>query len=51
MKNLKKYVVPYKTNFNKIRIGGDGDGGYVICDGLPEYDFLYSGGLKTIIYK
>ena len=41
---LKKYVVPYKTNFNKIRIGNECDGGYVICEGLPDYDFLYSYG-------
>ena len=49
---FKKYVVPYKTNFNKIRIGGDGDGGYVICDGLPDYDFLYSYGCDdNIIFE
>ena len=41
---LKKYVVPYKTNLKKIRIGNESDGGYVICDGLPEYDALYSYG-------
>ena len=42
--NLKKSIVPHKTNFNKIRIGNNLDGGYVISDGLPEYDALYSYG-------
>lgn len=42
--DIKKYLVPHKTNFKKIRIGHQSDGGYVICDGLPEYDALYSYG-------
>ena len=41
---LRKYIVPHKTNLNKIRIGNKSDGGYVICEGLPEYDALYSYG-------
>jgi hypothetical protein len=43
MKKIKQEVIPYKTNLNKIRIGGTGDGGYVICDGIPS-DGLYSYG-------
>ena len=42
--NIKKQLIPHKTNFNKIRIGQKSDGGYVINDGLPEYDALYSYG-------
>jgi len=40
---LKKYVVPYKTNLKKIRIGDNSDGGYVVSE-LPGYDALYSYG-------
>jgi len=38
----------FKTNLNKIRIGSDGDGGYVIADGL-SYDVLISGGISNNI--
>jgi hypothetical protein len=43
--DLKRLVVPHKTNLEKIRIGQEGDGGYVICD-IPDvkYDALYSYG-------
>lgn len=43
MKDLKSELVPYKTNFEKIRIGVPGDGGYVICN-LPTSDGLFSYG-------
>ena len=45
MIDIKKTFVPYKTNLNKIRIGGDEDGGYVISE-IPDvkYDALYSYG-------
>ena len=43
MKLIKNEIVPYTTNFNKIRLGEIGDGGYVICDGIPS-DGLYSYG-------
>jgi hypothetical protein len=43
MKHIKKELVPHKTNFPKIRLGAPGDGGYVICDGIPS-DGLYSYG-------
>lgn len=42
--NIKKQLVPHRTNFNKVRVGRPADGGYVVCDGLPEYDALYSYG-------
>jgi len=48
MKNIKSKLIPYKTNFNKIRFGKPGDGGYVICD-LPESDGLYSYGSNDLI--
>ena len=43
LKLIKKEVVPYKTNFTKIRLGEFGDGGYAICDGI-ESSGLYSYG-------
>lgn len=43
IKQIKSEVIPYKTNFTKIRIGDSGDGGYVICDGIPSSG-LYSYG-------
>lgn len=41
---LRAYVRPQKTNLRKIRIGNARDGGYVVCEGLPAYDALYSYG-------
>ena len=42
---LKNTLFPYKTSLNKLRIGEEGDGGYVICDLLDsKYDALYSYG-------
>jgi len=43
MKLIKREIVPYKTNFPKIRLGEIGDGGYAICDGIPSSG-LYSYG-------
>ena len=48
MEQIKKEVVPHVTNFKKIRIGGSGDGGYVICDGIPSSG-LYSYGSNDSI--
>lgn len=44
-KELKTIVVPHKTEYTKVRIGGARDGGYVMCD-IPglKYDALYSYG-------
>ena len=41
--DIKRKLVPYKTNIPKFRLGKQGDGGYVCID-LPEYDCLYSLG-------
>ena len=41
--NVKRHIVPYKTNLKKIRVGDEADGGYVLCD-LEDYDALYSYG-------
>ena len=43
MKDIKSRLVPNVTNFEKIRIGVPGDGGYVIAD-LPFSDGLFSYG-------
>jgi len=43
---LRKYIIPHKTNLKKMRIGNESDGGYVVCEGLPEYDALYSYGYR-----
>lgn len=42
MRDLKEYIVPYKSPFKKIRIGNEADGGYVIAD-IP-CDVCYSYG-------
>lgn len=44
-KCVKFVLYPHKTNLEKIKIGGDADGSYVICD-IPgvKYDSLYSYG-------
>lgn len=41
--NVKRHIIPYKTNLKKFRMGHEEDGGYVICD-IGEYDALYSYG-------
>ena len=48
-RQLKKHVVPFKTNLKKIRLGKDFDGGYVLAD-LPHYDALYSYGCDDKIH-
>jgi hypothetical protein len=42
-KTIKTHVVPYDTNFTKIRLGNLQDGGYVIAE-IGKYDALYSYG-------
>jgi hypothetical protein len=46
MKELTVYTSPY----NKIRLGKDNDGGYIICD-IPNvnYDISLSGGIDKDI--
>jgi len=51
--DLKKQLIPYKTNLKKVRIGEAGDGGYVIAE-IPniKYDALYSyGSDDNIIFE
>jgi hypothetical protein len=42
MFDLKKQFVPYKSPFKKVRVGNEGDGGYVVAD-IP-CDVCYSYG-------
>jgi glycosyltransferase involved in cell wall biosynthesis len=46
---LKGKLTPYNFELDKIRIGDEGDGGYVCLEGLPEYDCLYSLGSEDKI--
>lgn len=47
--NLKKKIVPHKTNLKKFRLGNmSGDGGYVVSE-LESYDALYSYGCNDMI--
>lgn len=41
MRDLKKTIVPYKSPVQKIRIGNDADGGYVIADIPCEVCYSY----------
>jgi hypothetical protein len=41
---IKKEIVPYQTEFKKIRLGEASDGSYVILDTDTGYDALYSYG-------
>ena len=48
---ISKLIVPYNTEFKKMRIGSqDGDGGYVVSD-IPDYKYsaLYSYGCNDEI--
>jgi len=40
---LKNFLIPYDTNFKKVRIGSNLDGGYVIAE-MKNFDTLYSYG-------
>lgn len=44
MGNMEVFTT-YDCNFPRIRLGDHGDGGYVICDGVSNYDLLISGGI------
>lgn len=41
-------VKPIKTNFELIRLGGDGDGGYLIPDDIENISFCFSPGVSEI---
>lgn len=41
-------IIVYEPPLPRVRIGSEGDGGYVICDGL-EYDCFLSAGIETNI--
>ena len=47
--NLDHFLV-YKSPYEKIRLGKNNDGGYIICD-IPNinYDIFLSGGIETDI--
>jgi hypothetical protein len=51
MEQIKKEVVPYVTNFKKIRLGDSGEGGYVICDGIPSSGLYSYGSNDTIKFE
>ena len=42
-------LIVYKSPYSKIRIGKDGDGGYVISNIPTQYDILISGGVSNDI--
>lgn len=42
-------IIVYKSPYSKIRIGKDGDGGYVISNIPTTYDVLISGGVSDDI--
>ena len=39
----------FDCNLPRLRIGDVADGGYVLSEGLPPYDYLLSGGVDTTI--
>ncbi len=43
--HLSKALTVYNTPFEKMRVGNEFDGGYVICSGL-KYDGFLSGGIE-----
>ena len=42
-------IHPVKTNLELIRVGGSGDGGYLIPDDLSGVNYLFSPGVSTKI--
>jgi len=48
MANSIDFLTRYKTEYNKIRLGSEYDGGYIIADGL-QYDMFISCGISTDI--
>uniref|UniRef100_A0A6C0KZR0 Uncharacterized protein n=1 Tax=viral metagenome TaxID=1070528 RepID=A0A6C0KZR0_9ZZZZ len=48
MEHLRVYEAPYQ----KVRLGKDNDGGYIICDIDSNYDILLAGGIgKDISFE
>lgn len=45
---IKKCIIPHKTNIEKIRLGKEADGGYVIGD-IKNHTYLYSYGCNDMI--
>jgi hypothetical protein len=45
--NFFKKIRPVTTNFELIRIGGEGDGGYLIPDDLSDIDACFSPGVSN----
>lgn len=48
MSTLIDFLTRYKTEYNKIRLGNDNDGGYIIADGL-HYENIIACGISTDI--
>ena len=46
--NLLKMLLPYKTDFELIRLGDDNDGGYLIPDDLTNITKNYSAGIGNL---
>ena len=42
-------LILYQSPYNKVRIGKDNDGGYVICELPDNYDLFISGGISNDI--
>ena len=43
-----KKLLPYEIGINLIRLGDDGDGGYLIPDDLANLDKNYSAGIGLL---
>lgn len=42
-------LILYQSPYNKIRIGKDNDGGYIVCELPDNYDLFISGGISNDI--
>ena len=41
------YLIVYESNNEKIRVGSENDGGYVIAENIGEYDCMISCGIAN----
>ena len=48
IKNFLSLLSPLDTNHKLIRLGGDGDGGYLVPDDLEDIEYCFSPGVSTI---